>query len=116
MFKATDELAEGAFSRIVAENGGSDNAFTSTDYTAYVQRVAADRLGLVMAMEADRMVDLAPTEAGVLSERDVVLEERRRGGRERPRRRLRRGVRRRRSTATTPTAGRSSAGSRRSRP
>ena len=77
MFKATDELAEGAFSRIVAENGGSDNAFTTTDYTAYVQRVAADRLGLVMAMEADRMVDLAPTEAGVLSERDVVLEERR---------------------------------------
>jgi zinc protease len=77
MFDATDELAEGAFSRIVAENGGRDNAFTSTDHTAYVQRVAADRLDLVMRMEADRMVDLAPTEAGVLSERDVIVEERR---------------------------------------
>jgi zinc protease len=77
MFKATDELPEGGFSRIVAENGGSDNAFTSADYTAYVQRIAADRLDLVMGMEADRMVDLAPTEASVLSERDVVIEERR---------------------------------------
>ena len=77
MFKATDELAEGEFSRIVAENGGSDNAFTSIDHTAYFQRVAADRLDLVMGMEADRMVDLAPTEASVLSERDVVIEERR---------------------------------------
>ncbi len=77
MFKATDELAEGEFSRIVAENGGSDNAFTSIDHTAYFQRVAADRLELVMGMEADRMVDLAPTEANVLSEREVVIEERR---------------------------------------
>ena len=77
MFKATDELEDGEFSRIVAENGGTDNAFTSTDYTGYFQRIAADRLDLVMGMEADRMVDLAPTEAGVRSERDVVLEERR---------------------------------------
>jgi zinc protease len=77
MFKATDELQEGAFSRIVAENGGQDNAFTTTDYTGYIQRVAADRLDLVMGMEADRMVDLAPGEAGVLSERSVVIEERR---------------------------------------
>ena len=77
MFKATDELAEGEFSRVVAENGGSDNAFTSIDHTAYFQRVAADRLDLVMGMEADRMVDLAPTEANVLSEREVVIEERR---------------------------------------
>ena len=84
MFKATDELPDGAFSRIVAENGGSDNAFTSADYTAFFQRVAADRLDLVMGMEADRMVDLAPTEAGVLSERDVVIEERRQAVEARP--------------------------------
>lgn len=77
MFKATDDLPEGAFSRIVAENGGSDNAFTTFDHTAYYQRIAADRLDLVMGMEADRMVDLAPGKAGVLSERDVVIEERR---------------------------------------
>ena len=77
MFKATGTLADGEFSRIVAANGGNDNAFTTPDYTAYHQRIAADRLGLVMAMEADRMTGLAPGAAGVLSERDVVLEERR---------------------------------------
>lgn len=77
MFKATDELAEGEFSRIIAANGGEQNAFTSYDYTAYFQRIAADRLDLVMGMEADRMADLAPGAEGVLSERDVVIEERR---------------------------------------
>ena len=77
MFKATDKLAEGEFDRTVEENGGSFNAFTSIDHTAFVERIAADRLDLVMGMEADRMVNLAPTEASVLSERDVVIEERR---------------------------------------
>ena len=76
MFKATDELESGEFSRIVEANGGSDNAFTSQDYTAYFQRVAADRLGLMMRMEADRMRDLTLTEAEVATERDVIIEER----------------------------------------
>ena len=76
MFKGTDEIPEGAFSKIIAENGGQDNAFTSYDYTGYFQRIASDRLELVMKMEADRMVDLRLTEALVLPERDVVLEER----------------------------------------
>lgn len=77
MFKATETLEDGEFSRIVAENGGQENAFTSYDYTGYFQRIAADRLDLVMGMETDRMVNLAPSAEGVLSERDVVLEERR---------------------------------------
>lgn len=77
MFKATDEMAAGEFSRVVARNGGRDNAFTSWDYTAYFQNVARDRLELVMKMEADRMVDLRLTDEAVLPERDVVLEERR---------------------------------------
>jgi len=76
MFKGTDEIPEGAFSKIVAANGGQDNAFTSYDYTAYFQRIAADRLDLVMKMEADRMVDLVLTDALVATERDVILEER----------------------------------------
>lgn len=76
MFKATDGLAEGQFSRVIAANGGSDNAFTTQDYTAYYQRIAADRLGLVMGMEADRMRNLRLTEAVVATERDVILEER----------------------------------------
>ncbi|WP_375551277.1 M16 family metallopeptidase [Rhodophyticola porphyridii] len=76
MFKSTDDLENGEFSRIVEANGGTDNAFTSWDYTAYHQRVAADRLGLMMQMEADRMQDLVITEADVVTERSVVLEER----------------------------------------
>lgn len=76
MFKGTDELDPGAFSATVSANGGSDNAFTSQDYTGYFQRVASDRLELMMKMEADRMRDLAFTDSDALTERDVILEER----------------------------------------
>lgn len=76
LFKATDNMEAGEFSRVVAENGGSDNAFTSQDYTAYFQRVAADRLGLMMQMEADRMRNLRLSEDDIATERDVILEER----------------------------------------
>ncbi|WP_456388810.1 M16 family metallopeptidase [Profundibacter sp.] len=76
LFKATDDLAAGELSDTVAANGGSDNAFTSKDYTAYYQRIAADRLGLVMTMEADRMRDLRLTVDDIATERDVILEER----------------------------------------
>ena len=76
MFKGTDEIPDGAFSKIIAANGGRDNAFTSWDYTGYFQRIAADRLELVMKMEADRMVDVVITEEHVRTERDVIIEER----------------------------------------
>ncbi|MBM3487753.1 MAG: insulinase family protein [Alphaproteobacteria bacterium] len=77
MFKGTREVPPGQFSKIVARNGGQDNAFTTQDYTAYFQNVAKDRLDLVMKLEADRMTNLVLTDAEVLPERDVVLEERR---------------------------------------
>ena len=76
MFKATDELESGELSETVARNGGSDNAFTSYDYTGYFQRIAADRLELVMRMEASRMDGLALVEDDIATERDVVIEER----------------------------------------
>ena len=76
LFKATDDLESGELSDTVAANGGSDNAFTSWDYTAYFQRVAADRLELMMTMEADRMRDLRLTLDDIATERDVILEER----------------------------------------
>ncbi|MEQ8326852.1 MAG: pitrilysin family protein [Parvibaculum sp.] len=75
MFKGTEKIAPGQFSRIVARNGGQDNAFTHYDFTAYFQVIAKDRLPLVMEMEADRMTNLELTDAEVLPERDVVLEE-----------------------------------------
>ncbi|MEM9318634.1 MAG: pitrilysin family protein [Pseudomonadota bacterium] len=76
MFKGTDDLEPGEFSSTVEANGGTDNAFTSWDYTGYIQRVAADRLGLLMEMEADRMRDLVLDPAIVATERSVILEER----------------------------------------
>ena len=76
LFKATDDLESGEFSRIVAERGGQDNAFTSYDYTAYFQRVAAEHLGLMMKMEADRMRDIRLTPMDIVTERQVILEER----------------------------------------
>lgn len=76
LFKATDNVESGEFQRIVAENGGSDNAFTSYDYTGYFQRVAADRLPLMMQYEADRMNNLVLTEEDIVTERGVILEER----------------------------------------
>ncbi len=77
MFKGTKDIAPGEFSKIIARNGGQDNAFTSQDYTGYYQRIARDRLELVMKMEADRMINLALRDKDVLPERDVILEERR---------------------------------------
>jgi zinc protease len=77
MFKGTEKIAPGEFSKIIARNGGQDNAFTSQDMTAYFQRVAADRLKLVMEMEADRMRNLRLLEDDVNNERKVILEERR---------------------------------------
>jgi zinc protease len=75
MFKGTEKNPAGKFSQVLATLGGQENAFTSTDYTGYFQRVAREHLGTVMAFEADRMTGLVLTDANVLPERDVVLEE-----------------------------------------
>jgi zinc protease len=76
MFKGTKTLKSGEFSRIVSANGGSENAFTSYDYTGYWQRVAADRLALMMKMESDRMEGLTLNDSDVKTERAVIVEER----------------------------------------
>ncbi len=77
MFKGTEKNPAGSFSKAVATIGGQENAFTSQDYTAYFQRVTKENLERVMTFEADRMTGLQLTDAVVLPERDVVLEERR---------------------------------------
>lgn len=88
MFKGTPKIPNGTFSKIIARNGGRENAFTSTDYTAYYQRIARDRLELVMRMEADRMTNLVLTAKEIEPERTVVLEERRSRVENYPRNRL----------------------------
>jgi len=76
MFKGTPKHPNGEFSKIVAKIGGQENAFTSSDYTAYYQRVAKEHLGLVMELEADRMQNLVLDPATAAPELKVVLEER----------------------------------------
>ena len=76
MFKGTDTRGVGEFSDLVEANGGSGNAFTSFDYTGYFQRIAADRLELVMELEADRMANLNIPEGEFEPELGVVLAER----------------------------------------
>lgn len=77
MFKGTPSIPPGEFSKIIARVGGRDNAYTSFDYTAYYQDIAADQLELAMKMEADRMHNLTLDEKNFETERAVVLEERR---------------------------------------
>lgn len=77
MFKGTKNLLPGDFSKKVAEIGGRDNAFTSKDYTAYFQQIEKSHLEKMMALEADRMVNLQISESEFLKEIQVVMEERR---------------------------------------
>jgi zinc protease len=76
LFKATQTYPAGEFSRKVAEIGGQENAFTSSDYTAYYQKVTPEALEMVMRYEADRMRKLVLTEVDMETERAVILEER----------------------------------------
>jgi zinc protease len=75
MFKGTAAHPAGEFSQTVLRIGGNENAFTSTDYTGYFQRVPREQLSKMMEFEADRMTGLVLKDENVLPERDVVLEE-----------------------------------------
>lgn len=77
MFKATANHAAGEFDRAVSEIGGSNNAFTSYDYTAFHETVPPSALEQMMGFEADRMRNLILTDDVIKTERDVILEERR---------------------------------------
>lgn len=77
MFKGTEKVPGGEFSRIISRNGGRDNAFTSFDQTGYHQTIAAERLELIMRMEADRMTGIRISDREIVPERQVILEERR---------------------------------------
>lgn len=77
MFKGTQGRGVGEFSRIIAENGGEENAFTGTDYTAYFQNLANDRLAVAFELEADRMRNLSMNADEFAKELEVVKEERR---------------------------------------
>ena len=77
MFKGTEKYAPGEFSRIISENGGSENAFTGQDYTAYFQTLEKSRLEISFKLESDRMRYLTLPKEEFLKEIEVVKEERR---------------------------------------
>lgn len=77
MFKGTRKHAPGEFSRIIAGQGGRENAFTGRDYTAYFQQLERSRLAISFELEADRMRNLLLPEDEFLKEIEVVKEERR---------------------------------------
>ncbi len=77
MFKGTPTYGRGQIARMIEENGGRDNAYTTKDLTSYYTNIAADKLDLVLRLEADRMRHLLLDAAAIDSERKVVMEERR---------------------------------------
>lgn len=77
MFKGTEQHPAGEFSRIIAENGGEENAFTGADYTAYFQTLESSKLAVSFELEADRMANLQLSADELKKELQVVTEERR---------------------------------------
>jgi zinc protease len=77
MFKGTSQYGPQEFSRIVQKNGGTDNAYTTEDHTTYFQIFSSDRIAIAFDLEADRMQNLTIDPKEMLSERNVVMEERR---------------------------------------
>lgn len=85
MFKGTRQFPAGEFSRIIAENGGQENAFTGSDYTAYFQTLEKSRLEISFKLEADRMRNLDLKAEELDKELQVVTEERRMRTEDKPR-------------------------------
>jgi len=77
MFKGTEKVGGEAFSRIIQENGGNFNAFTSYDYTGYFENLSSDRVQVAIDLESDRMQNLILRQEDFQTERMVVVEERR---------------------------------------
>ncbi len=77
LFKGTERFGDGEYSRLIARNGGDENAFTSDDATTYFAKLSSDRIDAVLELEADRMRNLILTQERFAPERDVVAEERR---------------------------------------
>ena len=77
MFKGTEKYPQGELDKIIARHGGTQNAFTSSDMTAYIQKMPSDQLDISFELEADRMANLKMQQEAFDKELQVVLEERR---------------------------------------
>ena len=92
MFKGTQDVPAGEFSRRIAAAGGRENAFTARDHTAYFQTLQKDRLELALKLEADRMANLTLSPEEFSKEIQVVMEERRMRTEDSPQARLYEGL------------------------
>lgn len=77
MFKGTRKVSGEEFSKIISDNGGEENAFTSHDFAAYFETLSSDRIGISLMLESDRMANLVLRESDFQTEHLVVIEERR---------------------------------------
>ncbi|MNJ98432.1 Protease 3 precursor [compost metagenome] len=77
MFKGAKKYSGKSFDRTLHENGITNNAFTTNDYTGFYQNLPSSKLELMMDMEVDRMSSLLISDEDLKSEREVVKEERR---------------------------------------
>ena len=84
MFKGTESLGPGEFSKTISALGGDENAFTGRDYTAYFETLAAEHLETALRLEADRMRNLRLDPEEFAKEIEVVKEERRLRTEDRP--------------------------------
>jgi len=75
MFKGTKKMKPEEYSRIIAQNGGNSNAFTTQDHTVYFATMSRDKIGVEIELEADRMTNAVLDDYE--SEKMVVMEERR---------------------------------------
>lgn len=77
LFKGTEKTAPEEYSRIIAKNGGRSNAFTTSDVTVYFATMSQDKIGIEIALEADRMVNASLGARYFEPEKNVIQEERR---------------------------------------
>jgi zinc protease len=77
MFNGTEKYGPQEFDRILESNGGYSNAFTSKNMTAYYEDFASDVLELIVDLDSDRMKSLGLDPDYIVSELNVVKEERR---------------------------------------
>ena len=75
LFKGTNRFKKGEIDLLTLKNGGSNNAFTSQDFTAYYFNFASDRWNIALEIEADRMANCIFDPEEFEAEKKVVIEE-----------------------------------------
>lgn len=76
MFRGTKQVPDREFNRLTDVYGASNNAYTTYNETGYYEFSDISKLELMMALEADRMQNLAFSKEAFVAERDIVLQER----------------------------------------